>query len=74
MGYGFVTVAGSQTQRISRTFTVVVHPLRLQFREVLERGRGEAHAEFQFIRFVESNVLGGRRFDLLGEVFGHDRG
>ena len=60
--------------RISRKFVVMVHPLRLQLREVPEHGRSEAHATFQFKRFVEAKVRGDQCFDMLCENFGRDRG
>ena len=56
----------------SRKFVVVVHPLRLQFREVSEHGRIEVHAECQFERFVEGMVLDDQNLDMLEENVGRD--
>ena len=53
---------------------VVIHALRFQIWEMSKHGRSEAHAAFQFQRFVESAVRGDQDFDMLRENFGHERG
>ena len=58
----------------SRTFIVVVHPLRLPLRGASGHGRGESHAAFEVKRFVASKVQGDRDFDMLGENVGRDHG
>ena len=58
----------------SLTFAVMVHPLRLQFREVSEHGRVETGATSQFNRSVEATFRDDRIFDdMLGENLRHDR-